>query len=318
MVSKKKKPEINPETCTLTELCGLVAVYIVPFEDVSEYIENKAYAACMNGMFSAALEDLEKLSLFFEKMSEKNEENCRDLADVYILVGEMHQYVNQFKESIPWFKKAAVVVDRYALPYHDLATSYMELKDTANAIRSLEQEVQLEPGNYFSILRLIDLYEILGQFEKVEEWLKNILERNPDNIKALHRLITFYEEKHPDVDVALLRRRLLAINRGFNEFETVIRAYHLCRENRFTEAMDFLNVMLLEAPSVTMFHLLKAYVFGEMHQFAKKRAELSEFKKHCYGKVIFMENKLEEFEHIFGKKSVARLGKTLTISHPYQ
>lgn len=314
---RKKKTGINPESCTLAELGGLVVEYVVPFEDIAEYIENKAYAACMNGMFSGALAELSKLAEFFEKMSDKNEENCRDLADIYILIGEMNQYVNQFKESIPWFKKAAVVFDRYALPYHDLAASYMELKDTANAIRSLEQEVSLEPGNYFSILQLIDLYEILGQFEKVEEWLKNILERNPDNIKALHRLITFYEEKHPDVDVALLRRRLLAINRVFNEFETVIRAYHLCRENRFTEAMDFLNVMMLEAPTVTMFHLLKAFVFGEMHQFAKKRVELSEFKKNCYGKVIFMENKLEEFEHVFGKKAVARLGKTFTISHPY-
>jgi hypothetical protein len=32
----------------------------------------------------------------------------------------------------------------------------------------------------------------------------------------------------------------------------------------------------------------------------------------------FMENKLEEFEHIFGKKAVAHLGKTLLISHTYE
>ncbi len=317
-MQRKKKSHINPETCSLSELCGLVVQYIVPFEDVAEYIENKAYAGCMSGIFPEACEELERLSAFFEKMPDKNEENCRDLADIYILIGEMHQYVNKFRESIAWFKKAAVVFDRSALPYHDLATSYIELKDTTNAIRSLEQEISLEPGNYFSILRLVDLYEVQARFDKVEEGLKNILERNPDNIKALHKLITYYEEKHPDVDVELLRRRLLAIDRGFNEFETVIRAYHLCRENRLSEAMDFVDSMIVQSPNVIMFHLLKAYLYGEIHQFAKKRMELAEFKKQCYGKDKFMENKLEEFEHIFGKKAVAHLGKTLIISHLHQ
>jgi tetratricopeptide (TPR) repeat protein len=317
-VPKKKKVNINPENCTLAQLCGLVSEYIVPFEDVGEYIENKAYAGCMNGMFAEAVGELENLAAFFEKMPDKNEENCRDLADIYILIGEMHQYADTFRESIPWFKKAAVVFDRSALPYHDLATSYIELKDAANAIRSLVQEISLEPGNYFSILRLVDLYEAQGQFDKVEEGLKNILERNPDNIKALHKLITYYEEKHPDVDVELLRRRLLAIDRGFNEFETVIRAFHLCRENRLSEAMDFITAMIGESPNVIMFHLLKAHLFGEMHQFARKKAELAEFRKQCYGRDKFMENKLEEFEHVFGKKAVAHLGKTLIISHPHQ
>jgi tetratricopeptide (TPR) repeat protein len=315
---KKKTIEINPENCSLSELCGLVADYIVPFEDVAEYIQEKAYGSCMNGGFSGALSELEKMAEFFEKMPEKNEEDCRDLADIYILIGEMHQYVNKFRESIPWFKKAAVVFDRYALPYHNLATSYIELNDTGNAIRSLEQETTLEPGNYFSILRLVDLYEQQSQFDRAEDCLKKILERNPDNIKALHKLITYYEEKHPDIEVELMRRRLLAIEKDFNEIETVIRTYHLCRENRFADAMNFVTVKLDESPTVTMLHLLKAYVFGELHQFARKRKELAEFKKHCYGKLKFMENKLEEFEHVFGKKAVAHLGKTLMISHPHQ
>ena len=317
-MARKKKTGINPETCSLPELSALVSDYIIPFEDVAESIENKTYAACINGDFSEALSELTRLATFFEKMPDKNEENCRDLADIYILIGEMHQYVNKFQESLVWFQKAAVVFDRSAIPYHDLATSYIELKDADNAIRSLEQETLLEPGNYFSIFLLIDLYEQEGQFDHVEERLKEILERNPDNIKALHKLIMFYEEKHPDVDVKLMRRRLLAVDRDFNEIETAIRAYHLCRESRFSDAMNFLTEMISQSPTVTMFHLLKAYIFGEMLQFSKKKAELVEFKKNCYGKMKFMENKLEEFEHIFGKKAAAHLEKTLMISHEHR
>jgi tetratricopeptide (TPR) repeat protein len=316
-VTKKKKTEFTPEVCSLPELCALVIDYIVPFEDVAEFIEDKTYASCIAGAFPDAFAQLTRLSSFFEKMPDKNEENCRDLADIYILIGEMHQYVNKFQESLAWFQKAAVVFDRSAIPYHDLATSYIELGDAGNAIRSLEQETLLEPGNYFSVFRLIDLYEKEGHYEKIEECLKEILERDPANIKALHKLVTFYEEKHPDVDVELMRRRLLAVDKDFNEIETVIRTYHLCRAGRFSDAMEFVSAMVRHSPTVTMFHLLKAYIFGEMHQFSKKRLELAEFRKHCYGKSKFMENKLEEFEHVFGKKAFAHLEKALTISHEH-
>jgi len=47
-------------------------------------------------------------------------------------------------------------------PTHNLATAFIELGDNASAIRSLEQEISLEPGNYFSALRLADLYETAG------------------------------------------------------------------------------------------------------------------------------------------------------------
>jgi hypothetical protein len=65
---------------------------------------------------------------------------------------------------------------------------------------------------------------------------------------------------------------------------------------------------------MSMLHLLKAHVLGETHQFAMKRRELIEFKKNCFGKMKFMENKLEEFEHVFGEKAVSRLEKILLIS----
>ena len=315
-MGKKKTEKINPGLCSLSELCGLIREYIVPFEDVAEFIEDKIYARCMSGECSKAIQELTRLADFFERMPDKNEENCRDLAEVYILIGEVHQYVRQFPESIDWFKKAAVVFDRYAAPYHNLATSYSEMGDTENAIRCLEQEIALEPGNYFSILRLVDLYEQEGKFDTAEEYLKKILERNPDNIKALHKLITYYEDKHPEVDVELMRRRLLSINKDFNEFEIVIRIFHLCKEKRFPDAIDFLTARIEAAPQASMMHLLAAHVYGELCQFSRKRKALLEFKKNCFGKMKFMENKLEEFEHVFGKKPVASIEKILMITHP--
>jgi len=311
----KSKPGVH-EALSLAQLCESVTSLSIAYEDVSEFIENRTYALCVEGKCSAAIGKLAKVAEFFEKMENKNEENCRDLADIYILIGEVSSYVGNYKESIDWFRKASVVFDQYALPYHNLATSFIALGDIPAAIRSLEQEIALEPGNYFSRLRLADLYEQQGETEKEEECLKQLLARNPDNIQALHKLIMHYGGSQPNVDVELLRKRLIGIKKTLNEIEMVITTYHLCQDNLLSEALDFLEARIVENPAMTVLHLLRAFVFGEMHQFGRKRKELTEFKQQCHGKTEFMRTKLDEFEHVFGKKAVTRLGKILAVSNP--
>lgn len=315
MVKKKEKKNLY-EDMTLPQLCDSVISMSVAFEDVSEYLENRLYALCVSGKCETAMKSLAALTDFFETMENKNDENCRDLADIYILIGEVNQYVNKYKESLEWFRKACVVSDRYAVPYHNLATSFIEIGDIPNAIKSLEQEISLEPGNYFSRLRLADLYELQGEPEKEEECLKQLLARHPENIQALHKLIMHYEEHEPRVDIELLRKRLIGIKKSFNEIEMVIKTYHLCQDKLLGEALDFLESMTNENPAMTVLHLLKAFVFGEMHQFARKRREMIEFKQNCHEKTEYMKSKLGEFEHVFGKKAVIRLGKILAVSNP--
>jgi tetratricopeptide (TPR) repeat protein len=304
------------EELSLAQLCELVIAMSVGFRDVSEFIENRTYALCIDGKCKAATGALRRVAAFFVAMKNKNEEDRRDLADIYILIGEVNQYVGCFRQSIGWFKKACSVFGRYAMPYHNLATSYLELGDIMNAVRCLEQEIALEPGNYFSRLKLADLYEQRGDFEKEEASLEDLLSRDPDNIQALHKLITHYETQQPHVDVELLRKRLTFINKKFNEIEIVIKAYHLCREKQFAEALDFLDARRADNSTMTMLSLLKAHVLGELRQFSKKRRELTAFKQNCHGKTEYMKNKLDEFEHVFGKKAVARLGKILVVVNP--
>ncbi len=312
---KKKAIAPNFEEMSLEQICNCVTAMEVPFEDVAEFIENRTYALCVEGHFSKAMSSLKTIAEFFEKMSGKNDENCRDLADVYILIGEVTQYVNLFKDSIEWFKKAAVVSDMYSVPYHNLATSFIALGEIPNAIKSLEQEIALEPGNYYSYLRLADLYEQQGLNEKEEDCLKQLLVRDPENIQALHKLIHHYEERQPDLDVMLLRKRIIAISKRFNEIEIVIKTYHLMKSNQLQEALKFVDARMEENPAMSVLHLLKAFLYGEMNQFARKKKDLVEFKRLCHGKMEYMKNKLDEFEHVFGKKAVVRLGKILVVAN---
>jgi tetratricopeptide (TPR) repeat protein len=313
---KTKTAGANHEELFLTQLCDLVISMAVAYGDVSEFIENWTYALCEDGKCKDATDELKRITEFFESLDNKNQEYCRNLADIYILIGEVNQYIGRFKDSIEWFKKAVAAVDRYAMPYHNLATSYIELGDIKSAIKSLEQEIAIEPGNYFSRLKLADLYEQHGEYKEEEECIESLLSRNPDNIQALHKLIVHYEKRMPHVDVKLLRRKLLGIKKNFNEIEIVIKAYHLCMEKQYPVALEFLDAQVKEYPAMTILFLVKAFVFGEVRLFSKKRMELIEFKQHCHGKTEYMKNKLEEFEHVFGKKAVTMLGKTLMVTNP--
>lgn len=311
-----KKRTASPEEQTLAQLCELVASYESPFEDVADLIENRAFAQCQNGGADGVVEQLRELAAFFEEMENKNEENSRDQADIYVLIGEILQYHDDFAESIEWFRKAIAVNDRYSVPFHSLAISYRRLGDSKSAARCLEQELLLAPGNYFSYLLLADLYEEQGETQKTEEILKTLLERDPNNLQALHKIITHYERTDANLDVEFLRRRIAAIRKPFTKMEMMIWVYHICAERRYSDALRFLTKREKDSPEITIIHLLKAYVYGEMREFTKKKAELTAFQQKNSARQRFMLNKLEEFEHIFGPKITARLRRRLAISRP--
>ena len=313
MIANKKK-KYDPTRCSLKKLCELVSNYSYPYEDLAELIEDKGYEECMEGNDKEVIQELIRLSTFFENIKNKNEENTRDLADVYLLTGEFCQGSDRVKDSISWFKKAIVVDDTYDVPYHSLATAFIGLGETEKAIKSLEQEINVAPGNYFTYLLLADLYEKLEKNDKVEEVLRSLLSRDSDNIQALHKLICFYERRNPELDMELLRRRLINADKELIKLDLVIWAYHMCREGRYEEAIAFLDKREEEFPGISITHLLKAYIYGCMRQYVNKRNELEQFKKLNHCREEFMRSKVDEFCKIFGEKACSRIRKRLAIT----
>ena len=297
-------------------LCTLVTSCERPYEDVAEQIEDKAYELCEDGRIDAVVRQLGILADFFERLEGKNEEQCRDLADIYLLVGQIHQFAGQFFESIPWFTRAAIVDDRYPEPFHCLATSYRHLHQFDSAIKSLEHEIELAPGNYYSYLLLADVYEEEGRKADVEECLKRLLERDPENLQGLHRLIRFYENAEEPIDTSLLMRRLMGVKKEFNRIEAVIRAYYLCRSSRYAEAIDFLDAWHPRSNGITITLLVKAYACSEMRQFSRRRRMLAEFKEQNHGRTEVMQTKLREFAAVFGDEAADTLQKMLLLPPP--
>lgn len=298
----------------LDHLCGLVAGAERPYEDVAEQIEDRAYELCENGSIDLVLQKLKRLTSFFEGLDDKNDEHCRDLADVYLLTGQIYQYAGLFTESIPWFSRSAVVDDRYPAPFHSLAESYSQLREYDNAIKSLEQEIMLAPGNYYSYLLLADLYEREDRTGEVEKSLKRLLERDPENIQGLHRLIRHYEETDDTIDTTLLIRRLMKISKRFNRMEAVIRSFYLCRVEKYIEAIEFLDNWKNGANVVTITHLVKAHVYSETRQYSRRRQILNDFKVQNHAREDVMRSKLHEFGTVFGDTAAERIEKLLLFS----
>ncbi len=301
---------------TLSDLCDKVVTFSVPYEDVAESIEDKAYYECEHGDLDSAVSQLEKLVVFFENLQNKNEENSRDLAQVYLLIGQMYQYAQHFGDSISWFQKSIIVDDQYPVAYHSLAISYQHTGDVEKSIKSYEQEISVAPGNYYTYLILADLYEKNDQPCALESVLKRLLARDSDNIQGLHRLIHFYEKNSPTGDVELLRRKLLHRTLNLNRIEAITRAYHLCRMGAFHEALDYLDSWSRSAPDVTIIHLANAHIYGELHQYSRKRFELSLFKRKNHGREEVISIKLSEFASVFGVEASQKLKRRLIVAHP--
>jgi len=307
----------NSANQPLRELCGRVQSLCVPYDDVAEQIEGLAYTEYgQEGGLEDVVSQLEGLAHFFERLRNKNEEVNRDLAQVYLLIGQIYQYAGMFDASIDWIKKSIVVDDMYPVAYHCLAQSFSSIGDESLATKSLEQEINVAPGNYYTYLLLADKYEKSGNGSKFEEVLRRLLERDPDNVQALHKLIRHCERDPAHNDLELLRRRLLNRTEDLSRIEAVIRAYHLVQSGRAGEAIEFLYNWSHRSPDVSIIHLANAHIYGQTHQYYKKRDELAQFKRKNQAREDVMEIKIAEFATVFGEEAADRLRLRLKVVYP--
>lgn len=305
--------EKNLINVTLADICSKVINSVIPYEDAAEVIEDKAYAMCEEGNIHTAINQLTMITDFFEGLVNKNEENCRDLADVYLLIGQMFQFTGKYNESIMWFTRSIVVDDQYPVPYHNLAISYKKSGKIDSAIRCLKQEILLAPGNYYSYLFIADLYEFKKMSFEFELCLNQLLERDHDNILGLHRLIKYYEKKHTSSNVLFLYRRLQAINKTFNTTEWLIKLYYLCREKKMFEALALATVWLEATPQSTIAYLVKAHIYGVQKKLVLRKNALRQFTEESNKRIDKMKIKIEEFGSIFGSKYMSRLSKSILL-----
>jgi tetratricopeptide (TPR) repeat protein len=303
----------DPASCTFQELCDQVVAKECSLSDVFDIIQAAAYADCDKRGVDKTVKILQSVALFLEQVENKNDEACRDLGETYILIGELFQHAGEFEKSVQWLEKAIVVDDRYDVTYHSLANSYIQMGNTNQAVKCLEQEIRVAPGNYFAYYVLADIYEQLGEGRKFERTLEMLLERDTNNIRALHKLILHYEAQDPDLEVELLRRRLIGTKANLSKRELVIWTYHMCKEGQYAEALRYLTLRLDEKPELRIIYLLRSFLYGKLSQSRKKTSELKVFVKECTTHQDQLETGLLEFQSVFGETDARFFVRKLTL-----
>jgi tetratricopeptide (TPR) repeat protein len=291
------------------QLCNYVVTSACAFDDVSRRVEEEAYSLCSDGRTDEAVHHLAQIVEALEAQENKNEETLRDLGDVYELLGELLQTADRHGEAIEWLQRAIVSRERDTRPYQSLARSYASLGEVDKAVRSLEQELLLSPGNYFSYLMLAELYEQRGNDRDAEQCLERLLERDPENVLALHALIRHHESRHPGLDVAFLCRRLVSVERPLVRKELVVWTFHMCREGRLEQCEAVLRNRAEEKDVDPIVFVLAAHVCGCQEKSQAKRTYLDRFIEATHGREDGMRAKVREFVSVFGSKAATALGK---------
>lgn len=292
-------------------MCKSITLEEKSYDEVADQLEDMAYSSCIEGKGEDVLSDLNGLTRYYQRRKSLDIESIRDLADIFLLAGEVSAFNGDETESIELFRKATFADENYDRAQHSLAMSYLSIEDLKSATLCLERELFLSPGNYFSYLILADIYEQLGEHKNVEAILKKLLDRDTNNIRALHKLINHYEIVQPELNVQLLRSRIINSEPDIIKKDLIIWVYHMLIIDLPEDAVEFLEILEEEYPGISLINLLKAYIFGFLRQFSRKRRELEEFKRLNYGRSEFMRTKIDEFEKVFGKEEADKIRKKL-------
>ncbi len=108
-----------------------------------------------------------------------------------------YQYQTDFKyydDAIELYDKVIELDSTYRLAYYNKSRCYLELKDTANAINSLNNLLKQKPTDNESLNFLGEIYFEKGALDKAEKYFKASA-REFESVSVLHNLARLYFKK---------------------------------------------------------------------------------------------------------------------------
>ena len=301
---RRKKIETSVAVDSLKLIAKALIQRTIAFEDVKEQIAEHSFRDFHAGSKDETLATLYHVVSFFETLEEKNEEDLRDLADICMLIGELLQQDQRIVECVVWFEKAVIVDENYAEAYRQLARSYESLGSPERAIKALQQEITLSPGNYFAYHELARLYESSNNENALTAILEQLLERDPANIQALHTLICHYQKCQPDIEISFLRQRLLLVHGEFNHRERMIWVWHMSEVGRAAEAAHTVSLRKSDWRDL----LLLALAWNLCGNTIAWKTSLDTLMEMAVD-VKLKTREIEEIEKVFGKKKLLFIRK---------
>ena len=100
--------------------------------------------------------------------------------------------VGEPTKAIGLYEKCLVINPRHSASMYELAQLYFDASDYSSAARFAEQAAQLEPGNKWYKLLLVEIYGKAGKKKELLETCVNLVNQYPGNVDYLYELANAY------------------------------------------------------------------------------------------------------------------------------
>lgn len=165
-------------------------------------------------------------------------------ADALNNMGTVLKQMHRDKEALPLFERLTALYPDSARAWRNLGDVRYQINDVPAAIQAYRRAVQLAPADSGARIALGDAWESLGEFDKARLEYGSILEREPDDPRALSKLIQL---GRADVDANWIERAQSVVGRPDISSVNRVRlhvalGYHFDRAKAFDMAFEHLKL----------------------------------------------------------------------------
>lgn len=156
-------------------------------------LTNQAVQAFNDGDYEKALKSFEQI-LEIEQLPIVKEDDPNAVDTVIIFNSGLAAYnAKNFEKAVQYYSEAAKYGYNGARTYSLIADSYLQMKDTTNALNTVQEGFEKYPDDNAVLTSMIDLYLKLDKPAEAMKYLKMAIEQDPNNVTYYFAQGTLYE-----------------------------------------------------------------------------------------------------------------------------
>jgi len=195
--------------------------------------------------------------------------------NVYLMLGSLLMDRKKLPEALKIYEKLIQVYPASYVGHFFIGKIHAMQGDFKKAEESFNKTLALEPGLEEPRFELLDIYQAQGNKKKIIQTYQQILENNPNNIRASMALGYFYEQNKKfkqanDIFIELGKRSLS----DRDVFRKTIQLY--LDTEKFDQAVVILEGMLKGAPNSSELHYIAGVAYNGLKDTEKTIAHLSQ------------------------------------------
>ena len=158
-----------------------------------------------------------------------------------LILAASYRKLQAYPQAVPVFEKIVELYPEKDEAYIALAEIFRDLKDTQEAIKWLSRYPESGKNEQHVFLLLADMYEADSKAEKALYYLQRSFQKDPGNKWTLYRMVSLHEKNGNNVVALEEARKGLILFPDFAEL-ALLAGNLAFKQHRFTEAQFFYTI----------------------------------------------------------------------------